>query len=175
MKKSLTLFILCVVFTISATAQKQKLKSADFAFIGNAKTIDVVFDYSQAKITGLTIDEFFEKKSYEEAEWQDYFMNKFVPKLRFIFIHAANEELGTAPFRLASSTESKYVMRVSFTEVDDDGESDATITITYTDKSVTFEANGDGGKFGSLENLMGDAAKNMGEGVGEYLSKRVLW
>lgn len=178
MKKSFTLIILCLVVAVSATAQRQKLKKTDFAFIANAKTIDVVFDYSKAHIAGFTLDEFFEKKSYEETEgtaWKDYFMNKFVPKLRLFFIHAANEELGTAPFRLAHSTKSNYVMQVSFTDVDDDGESDATITITYMDKSVTFEANGEGGVFGSLENLMGDATKDMGESVGEYLSKMVLW
>ncbi len=173
MKKIVPFFILCFGISISSLAQTHKQKSEDFAFICNAKTIDVVLDYSKAHIAGFTLDEFLEKKSYEEAE--GYFMNKFVPKLRLYIIQAANDELYFAPFRLSHSTDSKYLMKVMFTDVDDDGESDATITISYMDKSVTFDANGEGGKFGSLENLMEEAAKNLGESIGEYLSKKVKW
>lgn len=85
------------------------------------------------------------------------------------FIEYANKEVPTG-FYFSGNRLSRYILKLYVTSVDPDGETYLYAMIIDTkSKKLIFQKkyNGNRGRFGTLTNLMGDAANRIGKKVGK--------
>lgn len=119
----------------------------------------------------------YEKQFLNEArdEFYDDRIRESLDEICSNFTKGACES-GPRSFNFSWKRMSRYVLKIYVTEVDDDGETVAYAMLFDTEKKKQIfqkQYKGDGGMFGTLCNLMGDAAERMGKKVGRDF-KRVL-
>lgn len=126
-----------------------------------------------------TDDAFYSKQPITDTMKEFYNDNRLKSESEICskFIESANEELPKGIYLTGNKERiSRYILKLHVVSVDTDGETDLYAMVFDTmDKKLVYQKlyNANGGHFGSLTNLMGDAAKRLGKKVGKDISKRI--
>lgn len=127
-----------------------------------------------------TDDAFYRNQPITDTREEFYNENRLKAEneICFKFIDAANEELSRG-FYLTGNKEriSRYILKLHVISVDPDGETSLYAMVFDTmGKKLIYQKlyNANGGHFGSLVNLMGDAAERLGKKVGKDIKKNIV-
>lgn len=162
-----TLLFLIPLLCISTALSAQKVESGSFDRLAKSSdnVINVRIDYSDARINNMTFEDFVAIEGSWEAGY-----NTIMEK----FLKEANDKL--KDFFLSYSRESGLKLVIKVDKVDKDGETYGKLYL-YDENgeviAIASKINGEGGRWGSQLNLMGDAAANMGSQIGKFLHKTV--
>lgn len=174
----ITFFLFIGLFSVT---KAQKTLEGSFDFIKDLKKINIIIDYSEAKIDGKSEESFIISKTLEEdegEEWRNYWNNKVKKIFMYKFTSAINENKGlmSLGFLAGDFPDALYTATYKLKRVDSDGELYG--NIIFTEKSsnkivAIIKLNGDGGHWGSIENLMGDAFEKAGIKLGRFLNYKI--
>ena len=158
----------------------QKLESGSLTCLKGESQLNVIIDFSQSKIDGLSEQDFIWKMGLKDSrgsEWEEYWKKDCYKQFFGKFCLSAFEETEEIGLKLGSFPEAKYTAILQLETVDDDGEINGRIRIVETEtekeKAVIMKLNGDGGRWGSIENLIGDAMERAGEKTGRFIRKNI--
>lgn len=173
------LFLLFVIALFVGNINAQKLIEGTVSVLKDKKNLNMEVDFSKAKFWNrMTIDDFLYMKTEEEDEgeaWKDYWNKDCVKSFIKKFSKSANENLFGENFRIGTYPDSKYTAVFFVSSVDEDGEISGIIVIKeqYTNKTVAVisKIHGEGGHYGSIENLIGDGMERAGKQFGRFLTK----
>lgn len=164
------IILACILVFLGLTTHAQKGVYWSNASILKGETrLNVVFDYSEAVLDGMTIeamaslDENWEKGSKEAMA---RFCKEFVKHCQ------VTPALFVGPY-----PEAKYTLTLKVLKVDDDGECYVDVIISDNDGNIILNApkmNGDGGRFGSFTNLMGDGYENLSRKLAVKIRNAIL-
>ena len=170
---------ICVFLFCACNVFAQKLESGSLACLAVENQLNIVLDFSQCRIDGLTEDDFIWKMSMKDSrgeDWGNYWKNECYRDFLSKFCIHAFEETKNTGFRFGSFPEAKYTAVLQLQTVDDDGEIDGEIRVreneTGKEMAVIKKIHGEGGRCGSIENLIGDAMERAGKNVGKFISSQ---
>lgn len=169
MKKYFVLFVLSLFLVVYADAKKPKITGSVSVINVEGTAVDVHLDYTSAEMDDMSFEKALSKMELTKEQWNQ----TIVPTLISNFCKGANNEC-KALFRQATATPAQYALTIQALTVDDDGETEAKLILKDTATGeILGEAvmNADGGRFGSWQNLMGDALERMGEEFGELVDE----
>ena len=176
MKK--TIWISVLLLLAASNVYCQKLESGSLSYLKGESQLNVIIDFSQSRIDGLSEQDFIWKMSLQDSRgtgWEDYLKNDCNRLFFGKFCLSAYEETQEIGLKLGSFPEAKYTAILQLQTIDDDGEINGKIRIieTETEKEVAviMKVNGDGGRWGSIENLIGDSMECAGEKIGRFIRK----
>lgn len=164
-------FSLIALFITFMNTYAQKLVSGNFAAIYSEKQIQVKFDYKDALIKELPLEDFLEAEQSEfsnkefadfNEEWEDMKKHHLTS-----FINSWNKKAKDKDLPRLVRDESPILLTVVFGRLDRDGEGYGTYVFsdTQTGKElaqISFKCDG-GGIFGSMKNLIGEASEDNAE------------
>lgn len=187
MEKRLFTVLLITLFATNNYAGNPFKGSNDYDYILNAKPIELEKGQKvYGDLTALkgepyiycfyyTDDALFKNAPIIEVrdEFYDDSRLQTEKELCTKFIDNANEK-SFKGFYFSGNRVSQYILKLHVTKVDPDGETYLYAMVFDTvEKKLIFQKmyNGNGGTFGSLTNLMGDAAERLGKKVGRDFRK----
>src|SRR5574344_619924 len=161
MKKIILFF--AFIFALCATTKAQTLVSGSFDGLRGQTNLGITLDLSEATIEGTAMKSYLELKLSKDENVEEW-MKKSNAELTEELVFAFNKTMrkkkcGLHSIRVDSFNYQATVKAVSFTKK---GDLDAVVTFTKvgSDEVLARVAlKGNGGKFGSLNNRMGDGCK----------------
>lgn len=167
MKKCYVQIILSLFVALFANAKGPNIIGSFSALDDDRVVVDVKLDYTSAEMDDMSFEKALYVMEFTKEQWD----LTIVPILISRFCEEANNECD-AFFREESATPSRYKLEIKVLSVDDDGETEARLTLVdnvtgYMLGEVVLNA--DGGRFGSWHNLMGDALARIGKELGELV------
>ena len=177
-KLLLSIFLILGLFSIS---NAQEILEGSFEFTKDLKSLNIVIDYTDVIIDGKNEESFLLLKTYEEdegEEWRNYWNNKVKKLFMYKFCSAILEDtyLQSTGILIGNYPDAPYTATFVLKKVDSDGELYGKVVFTdnVSKKMVAIiRLNGDGGHWGSIENLMGDAFEKAGKRFGRFLSNKI--
>lgn len=142
-----------------------ELKAQDLGQLKNETRLNVMIDYSDVLINGLTIEEF----EQTENDWV-----KDAPSIYSKFIDAFNKKV---KYLVGGKIKkSVYTLNVHPLVIKRNGDTEAYFTISDVNGNEYYrsqEIKASGGTFGSQLNLMGDGMKSLGKKIGGEVKKLI--
>lgn len=174
------LVCLSVLFFLVINVFGQKIESGSLACLKGESHLNMMLDFSQSRIDGLSEQDFIWKMSVNDSRgtgWEEYWKNECYRVFLGKFCLSAFEETQEVGLRLGTFPDAKYTAIFQLQTVDNDGEVYGIIRIEETEtgkeEAVIVKVNGDGGRWGSIENLIGDSMERAGEKVGKFIRKNI--
>ena len=164
--KKIGLLVIFAVCFIGTKAQKS------YDFLKGEKEMDIVLDYSEAKLDKKQSTAFFTLKNMDEQDYEE----KYKKRMLQIFVSNVNEYLPSDFIIVPDAQNTDYQLIIKVINVDGDGETTAKIIISKIDTNevmANFSANGDGGRWGSFSNLSGDGMERLAKNVGKNVAKKM--
>lgn len=164
MKKLFSVFValFAAIVFVSAQTNIEKL------------IVNYQFKYSNMIIDGMEAKGFVAIHENEGKDTPDIAFEKFTQQVETIFISAANGQLlQKSNLRLDNSSDSRYLLMISFQKVDKDGEHNVICSLYDNEQKEyidTFISHADGGMFGSFMNLFSECLSKSGKKVGKKLN-----
>ncbi|MBR5650791.1 MAG: hypothetical protein IKX38_03865 [Bacteroidales bacterium] len=165
---------------MSTTMYCQIVEKGALLFLKDEQQLNFDVDFSDAMIDRMSEKEFLDLKCFEEDEgdgWRDYWNTKCRKGFILKFTINANQKTNGKFPRLGMYPEATYTAVYKLVNVDDDGDLKGGVIIKDTKtgevKAVVKNVFGDGGRFGSIENLIGDAMERAGKSFGRYVSTQM--
>jgi hypothetical protein len=172
MQKTFKIFVFVVITMANTSIHAQKLRQGSVGLLWSEQQLNIVIDYSNTIIAGKTVNGFLERKGISAGDWeriQDVLYRQFV--MRF------NDHLvGKHDLRGGNFPDAKYTATVKVTIIDSDGEMGADVIFAKTDDNEFLARvliGGEGGKFGSVENLFSDGFRRAGDNLGKFMAKQL--
>ena len=166
--KKIFLSMAFVAIALSSQAQSLTGSLKELAQAGKAK---LEFDYSKAKVHGLSEDEYC--KMFEH----DYFKDK--PEVLSTFNSEFNLALDNT-LVCSQTMESPFTIVVQVLEVKNNGTTSCVMHVmkknadgTSSEVATVSDLKKHGGTYGSAMNLMKDGAKHLGKAAGQYMKKAI--
>lgn len=175
--KHLTIVSLCLLL-FCQNIQAQKIKKGDLDFLKNQKEIHLVFDWSNVIIDNKTEEDFVDIKAINSREdWKNEwyttikkgFELKFKAATNGIFIETLDMKVGDYP-------NANVTALIKLQRIDSDGEVYASVIFSNNNSDepiITVKINGDGGMWGTVENLFGDGFTKAGISLGKIIVKNL--
>ncbi len=169
MKKIFSVFMALFAVFVSISAQNSNEKMI----------INYKFDYSQMIIDGMEAKGFIAINENDGNDTADVAFEKFTQKLEVAFVSAMNgKSLIKNNLRLDNGTDSKYLLIISFKEIDRDGEHKAYASLMDKESNKClgdFSGHAESGNWGSFSNLFFESipssAKKIGNKVSSFIKK----
>lgn len=166
MKKTILILAAALTIALDASARRPKVEG-DFTVINQERlSVQVNLDYTEAMMDDMPFEKAILDMKYTREQWDQI----VVPELAAKFCASANRECKSV--LLSNATNSLYTITVRAITVDDDGETEAVVTLRENATNAVLgevTLNADGGRYGSWTNLMGDAMERMGETLGKII------
>ena len=180
--KKLLLSVFLFLGLLSIT-HAQKILEGSFEFTANLKEVNIVIDYKDVIVDGKNEESFVVQKTFEEdegEEWRNYWNNKVKKLFMYKFCSAIseNEDIKSLGVLIGDYPNALYTATFVLNRVDGDGELYGNVVFTENSSKkilAIVKLNGDGGHWGSIENLMGDAFEKAGKRFGQFLSDRIYY
>lgn len=187
MKRLLYIVFLIIIITTSNYAGNPFKGGVDYGYILEAKPIELEKGQMQyGDLSALrgekyvycfyyTDEALYKKQPIIDVRDEFFDENRLQTEkeIRDKFIDVANEKTPDG-FYFSGNRLSRYILKLHVTNVDPDGETYLYAMVFDTkEKRLIFQKkyNANGGTFGSLTNLMGDAAERLGKKVGRDFNK----
>ena len=170
--KKIGLFLVSL-FICSFVTTAQDITKGTFHRLIIPQDIDFVLDFTAGVYRGLTYEELIKSECPGENSEQAWKVHE--ESLKNQFLKCFHEELPGYSFGSYANV-ATYRMTMRINHVTPKGNMLATFIVTSVvtgDVIVEFQANGDGGKWGSFLNLFGDGIRDLGEEVGSFFMKQV--
>ena len=171
MKKIILFFTF--VFALCVTTNAQSLVPRSFDFLRGQTNLGITIDMTGTTIDGTAMKSYLElnlSKDENVEEWMKKSNAELTEELVFAFNKTMRKKkCGLNSIRVDSFNYQATVKAVSFTKK---GDLDAVVTFTKvgSDEVLARVAlKGNGGKFSSLNNLMGDGCKDAGTKLAKML------
>ena len=170
--------ILLIVFALSLTSlSAQKIKEGNLDFLIGEKELNLIIDYKNTIIHGNTEEAFVNQMVVQNGEqWKEIWDGETKTELyqKFtIFLNRGTENLG---LKAGTFPEANYVAVVKIINIEKKGTTTADVFFLktgYPDILAIISVQGDGGKYGSMENLAGDGFRRAGSNLGQFLANSV--
>lgn len=168
--------ILILFMFLSVIGYGQKLISGSLDFLKGEKELEINFDYSKMLIMNNTEEDFLYLKTDQKGEeWRVYWNKEVKKSLKFDFVSEFNGKSALhASYK--DNPKANYIATVYILTVDSNGKTGSEVVFTQRGSGTILakiKLNGNGGRFGTLENLMGDAYKRSGENLAKFLRKSI--
>lgn len=166
------------LFITFMNVHAQKLVSGNFAAIYSEKQIQVKFDYNDALIKKLPLEDFLEAEQSEfsnkefadfNEEWEDMKKHHLTS-----FIASWNKKAKDKNLPRLTGDDSPILLTVVFGRLDRDGEGNGTYVFSDSRSGkelarISFKCDG-GGIFGSMKNLIGEASTDNAEKFQKFVA-----
>lgn len=178
------LLFLTTLFAFTLGVQAQKITSGNLFFLFSEEELNVVIDYSKVVIDGKSETLFLQQRKnlkHDGQDWNAYWEQEVKKDLRNKFMNNFNGELSKSPLKLQGGVypNAKYTATIYVLNIDSDGECDSEVIFTQKDSgeivAIVSKLNGDGGKYGSFENLAGDGFQRAGTNLGKFICKQIRY
>lgn len=148
--------------------------------IKDTKQINVRFDFSKSIIKGLLEDDFLRGQcliSKIGEGWREHWETTCYKQFLGKFCIKANSITRTIGLSLGEFPEAQYTALFQVQSIDDNGSTSGIMIIkdNVCDKEIVIidRLYGQGGKFGTFENLISDAMERLGTQFGDFIVKHV--
>lgn len=145
-------------------------------FLKGEKELEINFDYSKMYILNTTEEDFLYLKTEQRGEdWRVYWNEEVKKSLKNKFVSEFNET-STLHASYKDNPQANYIATVYILTVDSDGKTGSEVVFTQRGSGTILakiKLDGNGGRFGTLENLMGDAYKRSGKSLAKFLQKSI--
>lgn len=148
-------------FMLSVSTWGQQVVEGDLSFLRNVHAMQLVLDFSNASMLGLSEDKF----AVYEKDWQK--------EKKEIYGELLSEISKRNKHIAFTRQEKPYVLKVEIKEVSLSGNTICNL-IFYSDSkemAVVEGIYGKGGKYGTKINLIGDGVKSIGKKTGDFIRK----
>ena len=142
------------------------------------KQINVRFDFSQSIIKGLLEDDFLRGQcliSKIGEGWKEHWKTTCYKQFLGKFCIKANSITRAIGLSLGEFPEARYTALFQVQSIDDNGSTSGLMIIkdNVCDKEIVIidRLYGQGGKFGTFENLISDAMERLGTQFGDFIVK----
>lgn len=168
--------ILVLFMSLSVAGYGQKLIGGSLNFLKGEKELEINFDYSKMYILNTTEEDFLYLKTEQRGEdWRVYWNEEVKKSLKNKFVSEFNET-STLRASYKDNPQANYTATVYILTVDSDGKTGSEVVFTQRGSGTILakiKLDGNGGRFGTLENLMGDAYKRSGKSLAKFLQKSI--
>jgi hypothetical protein len=166
------IFVSLLVF-VACAMNAQTLVSGSFDYLRGQSNLGIILDTSEATIGGQLLKSYIGQKLADKENVQEW-LQKSNAELTEELVQSFNKTMRKKGCKLQSIRVDTFdyqatVKAVSFTKK---GDMDAVVYFTKTGSDEVLakvSVKGDGGKFGSLNNLMGDGCKDVGKKLAKML------
>jgi hypothetical protein len=175
--KKVNFMTLCLMLSIMSV-HAQKLKEGSLAFLNGEKELNIVFDFTGALIDNKSEKDFVDIQGVRKGdEWKTKWENSTKKGFYILFLVKFNEHLiGKHELRGGSFPNATYQATIRINKIDSDGEVRGEAVFTQansTELLARVKINGDGGRWGSLENLFGDGFEKAGDKFGKFVARKL--
>ncbi|MBR0503246.1 MAG: hypothetical protein IJJ77_08395 [Paludibacteraceae bacterium] len=150
---------------IAMSSYGQKLDQGSFDSLKGEKKIKVEFDYTNAVIKNMSYADYVaQEKNWDTGSVE--ILRKFITE----FNAATKGKI------VATTEDTKYKLVLKVSEVEKRGDTEAVGNVVDAEGNVIAtikDCEGEGGKWGTHINLMGDAAQNMGAALGKLFKSKI--
>lgn len=156
---------LAVLSLVTVSSYGQKLVEGSLDQLKGEQKIKIEYNYNDAEIKGMTFSEYVaQEKNWETGN--EEIRAKFIEE----FNNASKGKIK------ATKEDSKYTLVLNISEVGRSGDAEGTACVKDSEGNVIVKiekVRGEGGKWGTHINLMGDGAKSMGESLGKFFKSKM--
>ena len=159
-----------------AGPQRNGIITGSLEFLKGEKELEINFDYSNVVIKNMKEKDFLEMKAMERGEkWVKYWNEEVKNTLKVKFIKHFNEK-GILYAGFKDNPQAEYVATIYLFQVNEKGSIQSEVVFTKRGASqelARLRLNSRGGKFGTLENLMGEGYKRAGEDLARLIQREL--
>lgn len=173
-RRIMSRIIICIILALSTLSLKaQELVQGNFISLLDTHIITVQFNFSQADIDGLSIEEFIEFKTFEKGLDYSHEFNEDKRAIIGDFIEEFNDT--NSPIILTVSSNTNIVLIVNVNRISRKGNMVNCNYVFYNKANdeiiASVSMTSKEGRIGSFTNLMGDAFEKAGKRLGKYIKK----
>lgn len=158
----------------------QRIETGSLNCLRGEKELNFCIDFSKGKIVGMSEQDFIWKMSMKDSRgdaWPEYWRNECYREFLSKFCLNAFDETQDVGLKIGVFPDANYTAILLVETVDDDGEISGKMRIEETktgiEKAVLMKVHGEGGRWGTIENLIGDAMERTGKSVGKYIAREI--
>ena len=150
------------------------IKYGSMSMIKDIKELDMHIDFSQGIIKGLIEEDFLRGQcliSKIGEGWREHWKTKCYNQFLGKFCMKSNSITRVIGLRLGDFPGAQYTAIFQVQEINDDGSTSGSMIIKDNNKEIVIinRLFGQGGKFGSFENLISDAMDRLGTQFGNFV------
>ena len=156
-----------------------RIQSGSLVSLKDKKELNVLIDFSQSKIMGMSQDDFIWSRSITKTkdEWREYWETACNKQFLAKFCIKANAITQTINLILGEFPNAQYTALFQVQIVDNDGATSGIMNIIDNESgekiAILERFYGAGGRIGTLENLICDAMDRLGTKFGKYLNSEL--